>query len=176
MLDRIRIQRKYKTSLVRWAPWPHDVSQVSAGRCCDNQGAGIIMECRPYTVPCLAYLGESHKAGVMCTAMDGPCRAVQSALSGAAQLRADGISELLLYTKCTQPSVMTWVTNVSQWPTALHFNSCLVITHLPVRGRDTSFRDSSSKRHFIQKMHHPRSTSSSSIIYWVLRADLHLYW
>jgi hypothetical protein len=50
------------------------------------------MECWPYTASCLAYLGESDKAGVISTVMDVACRAVPSALSGAAQLRADGVS------------------------------------------------------------------------------------
>jgi hypothetical protein len=60
------------------------------------------MEGWPYT----AYLGDSDPAGVMCTVMDRPyrlpCRNVPGVLTGAAQLRADGISS-----KCTQPSVMT---------------------------------------------------------------------
>ncbi len=53
-----------------------------------SQGAGIIMEGWPYTASCLAQLGESDPAGVICTVMDGPCRLPGRTVP---QLRADGI-------------------------------------------------------------------------------------
>ncbi len=112
-----------QVSLVRWAPRAHDASQVSESRCCNN---------REHVQYChgglalhgflLSFIwGDSNKAGLICTVMDGPCRVLTSALPEAAQLRADGISSF-----CYIENVHNHP-NGSQGPTALHVNSFLVL-------------------------------------------------
>ncbi len=80
------------------------------------------------------WMEETDPAGVILYVMDGPyCLpfpyGTRCALTGAAQLWADGIFQLLLCSKCTKPSVMSYSSRRKAWPGALPY-PCLLSREL----------------------------------------------